>query len=109
MTRKRSGKHRSSYRHLYKTKQWREGRLAFLTEHPICAHCQRRDRLTPATVVDHIKDHKGNETLFFEQDNWQPLCKPCHDSDKRIEDSRGYMPDIGADGFPIDPRHPACR
>jgi 5-methylcytosine-specific restriction protein A len=30
-------------------------------------------------LVDHIKDHRGDMTLFWDSaGNWQPLCKPCH-------------------------------
>ncbi|MCR8827199.1 HNH endonuclease [Photobacterium sp. TY 1-4] len=32
----------------------------------------------PATDVDHITPHKGDRRLFFDQSNWQSLCKSCH-------------------------------
>ena len=35
--------------------------------------------LTPATVVDHIVPHRGDHALFWDEQNWQPLCKSCHD------------------------------
>ncbi|MGM9590559.1 MAG: HNH endonuclease signature motif containing protein, partial [Faecousia sp.] len=35
-------------------------------------------RLTPATVVDHIIPHRGDRKLFWDESNWQPLCKDCH-------------------------------
>ena len=36
-------------------------------------------KLTPATVVGHIIPHRGNQKLFWDEKNWQPLCKDCHD------------------------------
>jgi len=41
--------------------------------------CRSYERLTPATVVDHIIPHRGDERLFWDETNWQPLCKQCHD------------------------------
>lgn len=60
--------------------RWRKARESYLLEHPLCAPCQLEGRVTPATVVDHIKAHKGDYTLFWDRDNWQPSCKPHHDA-----------------------------
>lgn len=60
-------------------KRWRAARRRFLRVHPLCAQCRRDGALTPATVVDHIIPHRGDERLFWDESNWQPLCKPCHD------------------------------
>ncbi|WP_338080605.1 HNH endonuclease signature motif containing protein [Cohnella luojiensis] len=43
-------------------------------------------RVVAATVVDHIKPHKGNKILFWDKNNWQPLCKQHHDRKTAIED-----------------------
>ena len=59
--------------------RWRKARKAFLQEHPLCAECLKAGKLTPATVVDHIIPHRGNQELFWNAENWQPLCKECHD------------------------------
>ena len=59
--------------------RWRRARKAFLGRHPLCVECQRDGKLTPATVVDHIVPHRGDQKLFWDQTNWQPLCKDCHD------------------------------
>lgn len=59
--------------------QWRRARAAFLKKHPLCVQCQKDGRLTPATVVDHIIPHRGDRVLFWDERNWQPLCKDCHD------------------------------
>lgn len=59
--------------------EWRRARKAFLQKHPLCAECRQVGRLTPATVVDHIIPHRGDRKLFWDENNWQPLCKDCHD------------------------------
>ena len=59
--------------------EWRRARKAFLQKHPLCAECGKEGKLTPATVVDHIIPHRGNKRLFWDEHNWQPLCKDCHD------------------------------
>ncbi len=41
--------------------------------------------------------------LFWGSKNWQPLCKPCHDSIKAREESRGEtLVVFGVDGYPIN-------
>ena len=59
--------------------KWRKARARFLRRNPLCAECRKEGRLTPATVVDHIIPHRGNQALVWDEGNWQPLCKPCHD------------------------------
>lgn len=69
----------SAYRRGYDGR-WRKARLAHLRDHPLCAECQKAGRLTPATVVDHVTPHRGDERLFWDSEgNWASLCKPCHD------------------------------
>lgn len=89
--------------------RWQRYRLRYLSEHPLCAYCKRQGRLTPATVVDHIVPHKGDQALFWNPENHQALCKQHHDSAKATEEIRGYSSEVGADGWPIDPRHPANK
>ena len=50
--------------------------------------CEKRGKLTPATVVDHIVPHRGDRKLFWDEKNWQPLCKRCHDTKTLTEDVR---------------------
>ena len=59
--------------------RWRRERKDFLERNPLCAECRRAGKLTPATVVDHIVPHRGDQRLFWDKTNWQPLCKDCHD------------------------------
>ena len=77
-----------SYKYLYDTSRWKKMRKTFLTEHPFCEECKKAGRLKAATVVDHIMPHKGDEQLFWNQRNWQALCKQCHDTKTAKEDGR---------------------
>jgi len=99
-----------AYRRLYKDNRWRGKhgiRARRLAAEPVCRRCKQQGRITIATVVDHIKEHKGDPRLFFDYDNTQSLCAPHHDSEKQSEEARGYSTAIGEDGWPEDPRHPA--
>lgn len=55
-------------------RRWRDARARYLSEHPLCAECTRRGRVTPARVVDHVVPHKGDQLLFWDETNWQSLC-----------------------------------
>jgi len=55
---------------------------------PLCVMCAAEGRYTKATVVDHIKPHRGDRKLFWDRANWQPLCKAHHDKKTGLEDSR---------------------
>lgn len=68
------------------TSRWRTARSRFLKVNPFCLHCQKQGKLVKATVVDHITPHRGDQDLFWDQSNWQPLCKSCHDRKTQTED-----------------------
>ena len=59
--------------------KWQSHRKSFLKSNPLCVKCNKVGQVTAATVVDHIKPHRGNNELFWNVKNWQALCKPCHD------------------------------
>ncbi len=66
--------------------RWRKARARFLKANPLCVKCKEGGRLVAATVVDHIVPHRGDRQLFWDQRNWQSLCKKCHDQKTRNED-----------------------
>jgi len=70
------------------TSKWNRRRKLYLQANLLCVECQRSGRLTPAAVVDHIIPHRGDEVLMWDETNWQPLCKPCHDKKTGRQDSR---------------------
>jgi 5-methylcytosine-specific restriction endonuclease McrA len=56
----------------------------FLAEYPACVLCGQ-----PAKVVDHITPHRGDEALFWDKSNWQPLCWKHH-SAKTLEENNFF-------------------
>ena len=72
---------------VYYDRQWRRARAYYLAHNPLCVHCLAIGRTTTATDVDHVVPHKGSYSLFWDAENWQPLCKPCH-SRKTADDER---------------------
>lgn len=59
--------------------RWQKARERFLKANPLCATCEAAGRVEAATVVDHKEPHRGDERLFWDERNWQGLCKPHHD------------------------------
>lgn len=58
--------------------RWQKARKKYLADNPICLDCSAKGRISAATVVDHVIPHRGNCALFWDTDNWQPLCVACH-------------------------------
>ncbi|MGG0794549.1 HNH endonuclease signature motif containing protein [Brevibacillus laterosporus] len=56
---------------------------------PLCVRCKERQKITAATVVDHITPHKGDVVLFWDEKNWQGLCTSCH-SRKTAKEDGGF-------------------
>lgn len=74
-------RHGKRERNWLSTARWQRARAAFLAEYPLCRSCQARGDLVTATVVDHIEPHRHKDAeLFWNQENWQPLCARCHNS-----------------------------
>src|SRR5690606_12432987 len=77
----RKSAHDRGYNH-----SWRKASKLFLKLHPLCVIHLKEGRLIPATCVDHKIPHKGDDDLFWNRSNWQPLCKRCHDQKTARED-----------------------
>ena len=58
------------------TKRWRISASIYLMAHPFCVDC---DPPRFASVVDHIIPHRGDYDLFWDETNWQSMCKHHHD------------------------------
>lgn len=68
-----------SWRWMYGTKLWRDKLCPEqLAREPFCRACAKNGIRTRAEDVDHIRDHKGNWTLFADPKNLQSLCHNCH-------------------------------
>jgi 5-methylcytosine-specific restriction protein A len=60
----------------------------FLREHPLCADPfgKHGGRPVAASVVDHVVPKRGGGA--DSEENWQPLCKACHDHKTAVKDRR---------------------
>lgn len=79
------------WRTWYKTAAWRALRLRIFVRDLFT--CQMRgcgaiESDTSRLVCDHIRPHRGDEAMFWNEDNLQTLCKPCHDRLKQAEERR---------------------
>jgi 5-methylcytosine-specific restriction protein A len=72
-------------------------------EHSVCV---RLGIVRPATDVDHIKPHRGDQALFWGPENHQSLCGTCHDSVKQTFEKTGRITGSDAKGEPLDALHP---
>lgn len=69
-------------RKLLNTAAWKRASRAYRTAHPMCeCGCGRFSE-----VVDHIKPHRGDPALFWDQGNWQALAEVCHNRKTATED-----------------------
>lgn len=61
----------------YRNAPWRKLRKRWLDANPLCERCKDKQRLTVATVVDHVKPIRlGGGPL--DENNLMSLCKSCH-------------------------------
>ncbi|MBK4997283.1 HNH endonuclease [Pseudomonas sp. S37] len=84
---------------------WQQAREGWLRKNPLCVRCESAGLKKAATVVDHIRPHRGDMVFFWGRSNWQSLCTNCHSSYKqRLEKSER---EAGCDvsGRPLDPKH----
>jgi 5-methylcytosine-specific restriction protein A len=68
--------------------RWQKARFRFLSDNPLCVYCSKEGRTGLADVVDHKIPHRGDDRLFWDEANWQPLCRLHHDSTKKSEESK---------------------
>lgn len=86
--------------------RWRRERKIYLSSNPLCVLHLSKGRTVPATVVDHIEPHKGDDELFWDQDNWAALCQACHNAHKQRLEKSGMVMGCNVNGAPDDPSHP---
>ena len=55
---------------------WKRIRDRYIKTHPLCEHCAKDEKITPAEEVHHIKplSHGGTN----DENNLMSLCKSCH-------------------------------
>jgi 5-methylcytosine-specific restriction protein A len=63
----------------YCSTRWRRLRAAKLAEQPWCSGCMKLGFSRPASEVDHLIAHDGpDDALFWQWENLDSKCKPCH-------------------------------
>lgn len=70
--------------------KWQQARDSFLRQEGnqmcVCQACTDDLVGLVANVVDHKIPHKGNQRLFWDKSNWQPMNKVCHNKKTAKED-----------------------
>ena len=77
------------YQKLLNSKRWKQLRIAYLREHPLCEECLSNDKISSAIDVHHVypvergKDLQEMTDLCYNQsaehpNNLRALCIPCH-------------------------------
>jgi 5-methylcytosine-specific restriction protein A len=70
--------------------KWHKQRTQYLKANSLCVSCLAKDKPVTATEVDHVKPHLGDlGDIFWNQDNWQALCKSCHSKKTKRERNAG--------------------
>jgi 5-methylcytosine-specific restriction protein A len=87
-TRKQTDSERGNSNERGYTYRWHKYTKAYLAEHPLCAICAKKNPpvVRAASLVDHVKPHKGDYDLFWDPNNHQPLCEECHNIKTARED-----------------------
>ena len=91
------------------SKRWARASQAFLARYPNCgmrpnfkpavmSRCYDEDRLTRATLTDHVEPHRGDPVKFWDAlNNWQALCRDCHAIKTAHEDGGSARPRMRRD------------
>ena len=96
-----------SYRHLYNTARWLRTRTYQLKQHPLCQRCLRKGHVTQATVCHHLDPRQKDNPATFYLGPFESRCTECHNSLDQQEEKLGFTTEIGSDGWPSHPGHPA--
>lgn len=70
----------------YSTARWQATRRLIFERDSLCLSCKRMASVVVDDVIPAVK-YVANGGDFFDMDNLQGMCKPCHDSKTATEDS----------------------
>lgn len=95
----------------YNLKAWARLRRLKLNLAPLCEPCAARGKNVVANVVDHVIAISMGGDPFPPLSGLRSMCQACHNAKTRNVEKAGgsglETHGIGADGFPVDPKHPA--
>lgn len=78
---------RPAYHAWYKTAAWRKLRWKVLVRDRFtCQICGSVEGRKGQQIADHRQPHRGDEALFWDENNLQCLCKTCHDGTKQRQE-----------------------
>jgi 5-methylcytosine-specific restriction protein A len=83
-------KTREERQNFYSSPEWKILRKYMLQLQPLCEMCLRKDRITVATELHHIRDIADAPHLRLDTSNLMPICKSCH-STITVVNSSGTM------------------
>ena len=93
--RREADQRRGSARERGYTSAWDKAADSHRTRSPLCIYCEMGawgdpPRFTPATLVDHLIPHRGDQDIFWRKSDWISACKPCHDGPKQAAEREPY-------------------
>ena len=74
----------------YNHPHWKRISKAFLKAHPLCIMCLAKRIITPSKHTDHINGFENREQ-FFNWNNLQALCIPCHSKKTHTAGSEDWL------------------
>lgn len=93
-------KERVDRQKMYQTTRWRSYRRKFLAKNKYCYACGSEDE---SMNLDHVRNHKGDSSIFHDTHNIIPLCRSCHSvvtssfdkhSEQRLKDKAEWLQEM---------------
>lgn len=76
--------------------RWDRAARAYRMRFPLCVGCRAIGLDAPADVVDHVIPHQGDQALFWNEGNWQSVCRWHHDVVKQSLEAAWRKGDLQA-------------
>lgn len=72
--------------------RWDKAAAGHRSNSPLCRYCEvLMEVVEPATLVDHLYPHHGDQGVFWNRTYWISCCKPCHDGFKQKTERKGVF------------------
>lgn len=77
----------------YKSSAWLKCReVVLIRDHYMCQPCLKRERITTANTVHHIKPLEDYPELALDIDNLESICPSCHNKEHPEKGSNSIEP-----------------
>ena len=84
-------KQSSEQRRLRGTAAYKRLRKNHIIANPLCELCKLKGKVVAAAHVDHITPASEDLDMFWDPDNLQSLCVPCHEAKTARENRRSCL------------------